>query len=372
MDNVQKISFVNQQHNFVRTKVQDGIQNTPRAVPCHVSKILPNDFVEVTIDATGPWTLPKVQIPQAFSKYSREPTQVGDKGYIVPNDYFLGGESGQDGSTASFYQRGNLTTGVFHPISNKNFPVRDHNQFLVTGGPSGHKIQSQDTTTSKVIDAFNNIIHTASQGIIHIAGNLLGALPQIPSGLKGIVNLAGNVLLGGSLPIPTNLQGIIHIAEKGILHIADNALNKIIPSNLQGIVHLAENAISHTSLNGIITQASLNNAINLVSQGTINIGAPSPNYVVQHDLTIPPLPTLPTNVNLLGSMSASINITAGGNISAAGGVSSGGAPVMTEPVPPQLINAPQTVIGSRGGNIALQNLLTSLHTLGLITDNTTP
>jgi hypothetical protein len=372
MDNFQKLSFVNLMHNFVRTKAADAIQDTPRKTPCHVSKILPKDIVEVTIDATGVFTFPKLQIPQTFSKYSREPTQVGDPGYIVSCDYYLGGESGQSGGVANLYSRGNLTTGAFQPVSNTNWETRDPNKYYHTGGPTGYIARSADEKTYMHIDQFANITHNAVQGIAHIAGNLLSStLPiQIPSGLQGIVHLAGNVLQGGLLPIPTNLQGIVHIAEQGIAHIADNALNSIIPPNLRGIVHFAQNAISHTSLSGIITHASLGGAINLVSQQALNIGAPSPT--VQFDLTTPPVPTHPTSVNLIGSLSASINISAGGSIAAAGGMTSGGASVMTEPIPPGLRNAPITVTGSKGGNTALASLITALVNLGLITDDTTP
>lgn len=169
VDNLQKVSFIAQIHNFVRTKAQDAFWNIGKTFPGHVSKILENDFIEFTFDATGPFTLPKVQIPQAFSKYHREPTQVGDKGYAVPGDISIGVSSGQDGSTPNMYPRGNLGSLTYHPLSNKNWPKRDPNMFLVTGGPSGHTTQSQDGKTTKVIDQSNNIVDTSANILSHAA-----------------------------------------------------------------------------------------------------------------------------------------------------------------------------------------------------------
>lgn len=194
----QKISFVENLLAFVRTQAQNANHVLPKGVPVHVSAIKQGpgqvDLLELTIDATGPYTLPKIIAPQAHSKYHREPTQVGDKGYYVPSTYYIGGESGQGGGTASLYPRGNLTTGVFHPISNANWDQKDPNMFLVTGGPSGHTIQSQDKTTSMVIDALNNILHTASANIGHSAAKALTQIAQetlthAAIGDNGLINM---------------------------------------------------------------------------------------------------------------------------------------------------------------------------------------
>ena len=272
-----KLSFIDQIHNFVRTKTQDAYQNLAKGIPGHVSKILENDFLEFTIDATGPYTLPKIQIPQAFSKYHREPTQVGDKGVAVPTDYNIGGESGDDGSTANLYPRGNLTPLTFHPISNKNWPKRDPNQFLVTGGPSGHKVQSQDGTTSQIIDALNNILHTVTSGnILH-----------------------------------TVIQGILSHVSPNIQHIASTALT-----------------IANTG----------GNPLNLVASHFI-VGAAGSDYELAStsDPSTPPTPPQPTGQTIfkvIGTVAADI-ISASGMISAGGGMagagSAGGPPIASAP-----------------------------------------
>lgn len=292
MNDVAKISFAQYIQAFTRTQGAGVRQNLPKTMPGHVSKILENDYLEFTFDMIGPYTLPKIKIPQNFSKYHREPTAVGDRGYAIPNDYALTAVTGNDGSTPNTFPRGNLSTLSFQPVSNVKWPKKDPNLFLVTGGSAGHKTQSADESTFKLIDAANNILHQSSASIQHIA----------------------------------------------------------------------QDAISHIAKSGGITQAAVSGAINLV-QHQLHIGAPDPT--VTFDLENPPIPSLPTIVNLIGSMAAS------GSMSAAGGMSSGGQPVMTAPVPPQLVNARVTVTGSRQGNLALASLLTALVTLGLITDSTT-
>lgn len=214
-NDIQKVNFIANIHNFVKTKIADSINNEPKGLPGHVSKILPNDFVEFTIDATGPYTLPKLEIPQAFSKYHREPTQVGDKGVAVGSSINIGGSSGNDGSTANMYKRGNLTTGTFHPISNKNFPTRDQNQFLQTGGPSGHKVQSADTKTSTTIDnsGSGKIDHVASKGITQTATNgdidHTAAQGNITHGaINGVMNLVQKTLNIGKAADSTTIPPV--------------------------------------------------------------------------------------------------------------------------------------------------------------------
>jgi hypothetical protein len=305
----QKYSLAAQQHNFVATKAADNFQNQAKKLPCHVTVVNNDDTVQVAFDIVDPvFTLPSATYPQAFSKYSREPTQVGDKGYIVPNDVNLGGESGLGGGVANLFQRGNLTTGVFHPISNTNNPKRDQNQFLVTGGPTGHKIQTQDTTTSTVLDKLNNIIHTASAAINH-------------SALKDIIHRA--------------LDGVIaHTAGSNIIH---TALEGIISGNAQSIQQVAQNTITHAiSGSGVFNMVASSFKFGAAgSEETSTFDLLEAPETLDLDLgngitlPIPPLPNLPipsaqTIVDIIGSLTASGNISAGGMISAGGFGGAGG------------------------------------------------
>jgi hypothetical protein len=179
----QKLSIAGQMHSFVRTKAADNQHNIPKALPCHVSAIKGNnnqgDFYELMFDVTNTvFTLPKIIVPAAFSKYTREPTQVGDKGYVVPNDISLSGSDGVDGSTPSMYPRGNLTTGVFHPISTTNWDKRDPDKYYHTGGPKGYRARSADEKSHMEIDPQNTINHISSKDISHSAVGSITHLAQ--------------------------------------------------------------------------------------------------------------------------------------------------------------------------------------------------
>jgi hypothetical protein len=319
-DTSQKYSFVNQLHNFVRTKTADNQQNQPKTIQGHVSKILPNDFLEFTIDATGPFTLPIIKIPQAFSKYHREPTQIGDKGYAVPNDYYVGGESGDSGGTANMYQRGNLATHIFHPISAQSFPTRDQNNFLITGGPTGITAQSADTKTNINIDyaqGKDSLIHNAVKDMLHTAG--IGGSGNIQHILQGAGNIEHTIQQAGS---------IIHTVKEG---------------NISHFIQQTGNIINSTTQGNITNIADLGSITSLAQ--SISMGA---GIIVATDGTTR---LAPTTVSIEGDLNCS------GNISG---------------VPSGLANAPQTVAGSIADGTALTSLLAALVTLGLILDNTSP
>jgi hypothetical protein len=111
-----------------------------KGIPCHVTKI-DKDMVTVAFDTqNGVWTLPTMKMPQAFSPYARDATQVGDHGYASPSDYYLGGNSGLGGGVADYQPRSNLTPLVFHPMSRTKNQSRDYDQYTVTGGKTGVKI----------------------------------------------------------------------------------------------------------------------------------------------------------------------------------------------------------------------------------------
>ncbi|HSY77227.1 MAG TPA: hypothetical protein VK890_10245 [Bacteroidia bacterium] len=305
----QKFSLAVQQHNFTATKTADNFQNQAKKLPCHVVTVNNDDTVVIAYDITDPtFTLPNMTVPQAYSKYSREPTQVGDKGYVVPNDVNLGGESGLGGGVANLFQRANLTTGVFHPISNTNNPKRDQNQFLVTGGPTGHKTQTQDTTTYHLLDALNNIIHNSSAAINHLS-------------IKDMIHKA--------------LEGVIaHTAGSNIIH---TALSGIISGNAQSIQQVAQNTITHAiSGSGVFNMVASSFKFGAAGSSSDDVETSTfdlldaPDTLDDTLLPIPPLPNLPvpsaqTLLDVIGSISASGNISAGGVMSAgAFGGSQGG------------------------------------------------
>ncbi len=133
-------------------RIQDYMQNRGRSLPCKVVAIS-GAMVTVAFQVNAdPLTLPQITIPKAESNWIRMPTQVGDLGWTVPADAYLGGVSGLGGGTATLQQPGNLSALVFVPISNFNSPPANPNAAYVQG-PDGAVIQ---TTTGMVSSAVIN------------------------------------------------------------------------------------------------------------------------------------------------------------------------------------------------------------------------
>lgn len=134
---------------WAHKKTNDHHEKQAKSMPCHVTKV-DKDFIYVQFETqNGIFTMPTVKIPQSWSQYSREPTQVGDKGYAVPGHYYLGGVTDDSGGNTDFFPRGNLTTLSFNGVSHKKNPKRDYDQLTHMGGPNGwivgpHQKQQQD------------------------------------------------------------------------------------------------------------------------------------------------------------------------------------------------------------------------------------
>jgi len=165
---------------------------TPKFMPCTISAIN-GELVTVNFEVSSKFTLPKVEIPQAFSAWARLPSQVGDKGYAVPADYYMGGQSGQGGGTADLYPRGNLTNLVFVHNSQVNFPTnptRNLNAGL-SAGPQGWVIK----------DSGNNCVFTlATTGITITIG-----------GCTVTITSAGLTVTGGDVVNNSLTIGSTHV-----------------------------------------------------------------------------------------------------------------------------------------------------------------
>lgn len=125
---------MNQWSNKRTTVAQEQLT---KSIPCHVVSV-DKDFITVAFETSNSiFTPPTVKIPQSMSQYQREPTQVGDRGYAVPSDYYLGGVTGVAGGRTDFYPRGNLTAISFQPVSHTQNPDRDYDTLTHMGGPNG-------------------------------------------------------------------------------------------------------------------------------------------------------------------------------------------------------------------------------------------
>jgi hypothetical protein len=147
-----------------------------KSLPCSVVSVN-NAMVKVKFEVQG-ITLPQITVPQAISRYARPPTQVGDKGFVVAADVYLGGVSGLGGGTANFTrQEGNLATLVFVPISQTSFPSINPNAYHITG-PGGAIIQDDSgasvitVTPSSIVLTQGSASITLSGGTVAIVGTL--------------------------------------------------------------------------------------------------------------------------------------------------------------------------------------------------------
>jgi hypothetical protein len=184
----------------------DAQQNQPKAVPCTVSAIS-GELVTVKFEIKSNFTLPTITIPQAYSQWVRGATQVGDKGFAVPGDYFLGGQSGQGTGTASIYPRGNLGTLVFVPITTKSFPSRPNQNATFINGPQG--VILQDT-------AGNCVLTLTSTGVTITVGNETFTINAngFTSSIGSLVSNSSGITTTGS--ISTGTAGSLTVGTAGI------------------------------------------------------------------------------------------------------------------------------------------------------------
>lgn len=144
---MQKIPLFESANKMAQNRVNDAIQLTGRALPCRVVSVS-NSIVTVKFEINTGFTLPNVTIPMFGGEYIRYPTQVGDKGVVLPFDARLSGVSGIGGGTADLSQPANLTALVFLPISNTAWSAVDENA-LTLYGPNG--VVLRDTATNSFI-----------------------------------------------------------------------------------------------------------------------------------------------------------------------------------------------------------------------------
>lgn len=164
--NFQKTPIVSSLSRFAEQKAQDAIQVLGRALPCSVTAIS-GAIVTVKFEVNSLFTLPNVTIPQAGSAWAREPTQVGDLGFVVPADAYLGGVSGLGGGTAGLTTQANLSALVFQPVTNKTWVAVDPNAYTLIG-PNG--VVLRDTNSNSVLTLTPSAVSiTSSNGTITLS-----------------------------------------------------------------------------------------------------------------------------------------------------------------------------------------------------------
>lgn len=162
--NPQKTSAARALNQFAAQKALDKIQETGRSLPCHVVKVS-GSIVTVHFDINSDFTLPEVTCPLFGPEWIRYPVQVGELGFVVSADYYLGGVSGLGGGVASLIQMANLSALVFFPVANKNWtPSEDPNK-LVLYGPDGAVLRTLDKTSAITVDKDTGILIKSSVAV---------------------------------------------------------------------------------------------------------------------------------------------------------------------------------------------------------------
>lgn len=168
--NAQKTPYARALNRFTEGKIQDALQITGKALPCHVTAVS-GSIVTVKFDIIdNAFTLPDVTCPMFGPEWIRYPTKVGSLGVVLSADYYLGGVSGLGGSTAKLSIPANLSALVFFPIANngtltgnnaaQNWPATENANATVIYGPDGVIIRTVAMNTKMTLSPAGIVLET--------------------------------------------------------------------------------------------------------------------------------------------------------------------------------------------------------------------
>lgn len=193
-DNSQKTPLAYSIPRIIRGQVESGQQDQPQGYPSSVKSVNADGTVTASFQMQGAGqsntpTLKDITIPQYHSEYAIPPTQVGDKGFLVMGQTYLGGQSGLGGGISNYYRTGNFTTATWHPIQNKNWTRPDPNAYLLQG-PNGVILRDMASgcvitltaTQITIKDSFGHEVWMVSGGLFVDPGADLLYLGCPPSG----------------------------------------------------------------------------------------------------------------------------------------------------------------------------------------------
>ncbi len=194
--------------NAIR-RAQAEIQNTGRALPCKVEAIS-GSILTVSFNVS-PWILPKIKIPKAESPWIRMPTQIGDKGIVVPADQYIGSVSGLGNDLDS--TPGNLSSLIFLPVSNAQSPPIDPDAAQIEG-PNGAIIQTSDGAAKATVSP-TGVKATFGSAVC----DLSSSSSKVSFGaISVIVDASGVTVIAGGVPIKftasgLNINGVDYLAH---------------------------------------------------------------------------------------------------------------------------------------------------------------
>jgi len=197
--------------NGIRGRINDAIQLTGRALPCHVVKVL-GALITVQFDISSQYTLPTVTVPLFGPEYIRYPIKTGDRGQVIPCDARIDYSSGQTNAIAGIdaSTTGNLSAVFFMPLGNKNWVVVDPTQVTVYA-PNGVLIRDTGSAAKINLLPGSITISLGSSTWEMTPGGVTVTTPVYTVNAPSIV-LNGNLSQGtGSTSYPATLQGPITV-----------------------------------------------------------------------------------------------------------------------------------------------------------------
>jgi hypothetical protein len=186
-DNSRKLPIAGSINNAARQRAADINQNFGKTLPV---KVISRDKQLVTVEflVQGVWPLPQVTMPIASSKFDWLPVKAGDLGLAMPSDVYLGGISGLGGGTADYVQRGNLSTLMYHPVTNKSWePPGGNGNMRILQGPEGVRIQSENGNSFVNVTPTEITLSVGSVTlVINSSGITLQGKPWLPHAHTGV------------------------------------------------------------------------------------------------------------------------------------------------------------------------------------------
>jgi len=164
-DNSQTTPLARTLTYFVQSEIRDKLQQIGQSLPVSVVAV-DGPFVTVQFEVQSPITFPNITIAQAISRYARPPTQIGDKGFVVAADVYLGGVTGLGGGYANYLrEEANLSTLVYVPLSSTSWPAVDPNAYNITA-PNGAVIKDDSGNSVITLTPSSIVLQCGSSSIV--------------------------------------------------------------------------------------------------------------------------------------------------------------------------------------------------------------
>jgi hypothetical protein len=196
-NNTQKTPFASAMERFAQQRALDAYNLTGKGLPCTVASVS-GSIVTVNFEVSAaPFTLPQLAVPMVGPEYIRYPTQVGDKGVVIPFDVLLGAISGMGGNIANLnLPPSNLGALVFTAISNVNWSTTDDENAVVIYGPNGFILRDTGKNCTITGDTENITINAKTTLTLEVGGNSI------------VINSSG-ITITGTLTI----NGVAYLAH---------------------------------------------------------------------------------------------------------------------------------------------------------------